>query len=388
VALSRRRFVTRSAATLGAAALAGVLAACGAPTATAPARPAASPQPVTPAAAVTSPSIATGATTAASGYGPDWKLAAPARIAVIHSGALIQAPLFVARERGLFERFNLDVSLETGNAAEVGPLMARGEIKAVATGLSAATLNLVDRDPNAYLFIAANSVIPPDGVGSVGLLARKDLYDSGQITTVADLKGRRLGVAALWDGLAYSTGALLQEGGLGFGDVERVELGSYPAVLAALKGESIEAAAVFEPLLSAAVAQGLGVVVSQKAAPGLQETFLWANRDWATQERDQAVAFLAGIVLAQRELNGKGFLDSQLAPIVEGYTKLTAGQLQQMAKPAFARNAEINAADMARYQDFFLAAPGKPLGYAQPLDLGAQVDRAAIASALQVVGRE
>src|SRR5262249_47159766 len=182
-------------------------------------------------------------------------------------------------------------------------------------------LNLVDRDPNAYLFIAANSVIPPDGVGSVGLLARKDLYDSGQITTVADLKGRRLGVAALWDGLAYSTGALLQDGGLGFGDVERIELGSYPAVLAALKGapieagsslwvlgglkgESMGAAAVFEPLLSAAVAQGLGVVVSQKAAPGLQETFIWANRDWTTQERDQGVAFLAGIVLAQRELNG------------------------------------------------------------------------------------
>src|SRR5262249_57281319 len=132
--------------------------------------------------------------------------------------------------------------------------------------------------------------------------ARKDLYDSGQITSVADLKGRCLGVAALWDGLAYSTGALLQEGGLGFADVERVELGSYPAVLAALKGESIEAAAVFEPLLSAAVAQGLGVVVNQKAAPGLQETFIWANRDWATQERDQAAAFLAGLVLSPREL--------------------------------------------------------------------------------------
>jgi len=165
-----------------------------------------------------------------------------------------------------------------------------------------------------------------------------------------------------------------------------VELGAFPAVLGALQGKTVDAAAIFEPLLSAAVAQTIAVLLSQKGASGSGETFLWANRAWATT--DQAVAFVAALILAQRLLVQKGQLDPTIEPVVEQYTHLSQPQLAHLAVPTFAPNAGLRPEDLDSYQTYFLNAAARPLSYTTALDVRQQVDTTALTNALRVVGQQ
>jgi NitT/TauT family transport system substrate-binding protein len=383
--VARRRFLGRHGAAFTAAmTLPGLLMACAAP-----AKP---PAPVpTPAASASAPPVAAPVASTAGGgvaspYAPGWKLAQPARLAVSQSGALVQTPLFVAQALGFFEQFGLDVTLSAGNPGEVGPLMSRSDVKAVILAPSVSTFNLIARDPAAFAFIAGNTIVRPDGTASLGVVARKDLFDAGAVRTVADLKGQRLGVAAAWDGLSYQTGAIIRSGGLAIDEVQLVELGSFPAVLAALEGKTVDGAVLFEPLLSVAVAQNVAVLLGQRGTPDLGETFVWANRSWATT--DEAVAFLSGLILAQRLLREKGLLDPIIEPMVEQFSRLTRPQLANLTAPAFVRDASLRADDLETYQTYFLTVAAKPLSYTAALDMRQQVDTTALTAALRVVGQE
>jgi NitT/TauT family transport system substrate-binding protein len=107
--------------------------------------------------------------------------------------------------------------------------------------------------------VADRATITP-GHGYLALLVRKDLVDSGQVRSVADLRGRKIAnQPPLYGTTSWALlEKLLQMNGLADGDVDHVALG-FADQNAALAGGTIDAASQTEPAVTAAVANGLAV---------------------------------------------------------------------------------------------------------------------------------
>src|SRR3546814_13524554 len=78
------------------------------------------------------------------------------------------------------------------------------------------------------------------------LVVRKDLYDSGEIKSAADLKGRTIAITARGQFTHLLAGKALESGGHTVDDARLVTM-SYPDMVAAFDGGSIDAAAFVEP---------------------------------------------------------------------------------------------------------------------------------------------
>jgi NitT/TauT family transport system substrate-binding protein len=88
------------------------------------------------------------------------------------------------------------------------------------------------------------------------LLPRRDLAESGQIRSIADLRGKRIAVASTRSGAEAIAHRVLLQGGVSIDEVNLVELG-YPDQLIAFANGGIDAAVIIEPTTTAAMARGL-----------------------------------------------------------------------------------------------------------------------------------
>src|SRR3546814_11385442 len=79
------------------------------------------------------------------------------------------------------------------------------------------------------------------------LVVRKDLYDSGEIKSAADLKGRTIAITARGQFTHLLAGKALESGGHTVDDARLVPL-SYPHMGAGFQGASIEPPAFVAPL--------------------------------------------------------------------------------------------------------------------------------------------
>ena len=76
------------------------------------------------------------------------------------------------------------------------------------------------------------------GFATAGLLLRKDLIDSGAYKTLADLKGRKIAMAAPGTASTTSTARALATVGLTIKDVELVYL-SFPNMVTGLQNKAV-----------------------------------------------------------------------------------------------------------------------------------------------------
>ena len=97
------------------------------------------------------------------------------------------------------------------------------------------------------------------GYGFQALMFRKDLVDSGQLRTPADLRGLRIGISARGTSGEPDIAAWLQPHGMTLDDVEMVEL-AFPEHAAALAGRTLDASMNLEPFVTFIVDQGTATI--------------------------------------------------------------------------------------------------------------------------------
>jgi ABC-type nitrate/sulfonate/bicarbonate transport system substrate-binding protein len=162
-------------------------------------------------------------------------------------------PIFLAVERGYFSSQGLDVELIPFQAvaAMTAPL-ASGELLVGAGGVTSGLFNAMVRDIPIRV-VADRNYVPVDFTGT-GWAVRKDLLDSGQVKTPADLKGLTVAMGAKGGTAETELDALLRRGGLSVSDVEVKE---FPNNLqpAAFANKSIDVAFTFDPYLTAILEQ-------------------------------------------------------------------------------------------------------------------------------------
>ncbi|HET8577344.1 MAG TPA: ABC transporter substrate-binding protein [Methylomirabilota bacterium] len=209
------------------------------------------------------------------------------------------APIFVGVEKGFFKEFGIEPELVYFQAAApIATALAAGQLEVGATGLTAALYNIVLG--GEQLWIVADKGREWPGYPLVGIVVQKELWDSGALRAVKDLKGRRIGVTQLGSTFHYHLGNILEKEGLTLADVKVVPLQAMPATVEALKGKQIDAILVPQPFPGATESQGFGKILAwagdlypwQIAAVFYSKGF--------TADRARAVAFMRGYVKASR----------------------------------------------------------------------------------------
>lgn len=235
------------------------------------------------------------------------------------------AEAFYAAQQGAFAKAGLDVTIQqaptgaaavtavVGGAAQIGYTntlaLAIAHAKGIPVVLLAPGALYRTAIPHAVLLVAADS----------------------PLRTARDLEGRTVAVAGLHDLLGISVVTWIEKNG---GDPSKVKFIEMPpaTMQAALESKRVDAAASYEPFLSAATGAGTARVFA-KPYDAIGPSFLtgawFALAPWVEQHREAAIAVARVLDQSSQYVNGHY---DELTPLISGFTKLSPETLAHMVK--------------------------------------------------------
>src|SRR5262245_61648228 len=123
-------------------------------------------------------------------------------------------PMFIAKEGGYYQKYGLDVNLAFG-AGALGVAMITGGDAVMTNSSMEQAMQASSKDPNAL--ISVGSML---NKGTFALLAAKN------ITSMKDLKGKRIAVSMVGDAVYNYTIAMIAKAGLKAKDVQWIGSGT------------------------------------------------------------------------------------------------------------------------------------------------------------------
>ena len=208
------------------------------------------------------------------------------------------APIFVGVEKGFFKEYGVDPELVYFQAAApIATALAAGQLDVAATGLTAATYNIVLGGEKLWIVADKGREWPDHRLTAI--VVRTDLHDAG-VRTAADLRGKRIAVTQLGSTFHYQIGNILEKEGMTLKDVTIVPLQAMAAALEALKGKQVDAVVLPQPFPGRAEADGFGRILAWGG-----DLFPWQiaavfySRRFAA-DRARAVSFMKGYVKSSR----------------------------------------------------------------------------------------
>ncbi|KRT74172.1 MAG: ABC transporter, substrate-binding component [Candidatus Rokubacteria bacterium CSP1-6] len=225
------------------------------------------------------------------------------------------APIFVGVEKGFFKEFGIEPELVFFQAAApIATALAAGQVEVGATGLTAALYNIVLQGEK--LWIVADKGREWPGYPLVGIVVQKELWNKGEVRSVKDLKGRRIGLTTLGSTFHFHLGNILEREGLRLADVKVIPLQAMPSTVEALKGKQVDAIMVPQPFPGTTEAQGFGKILAWAGDlyPWQIATVFYAKGFAA--DREKAMDFMKGYVKASRYYHDAVLVqkDGQIVP--------------------------------------------------------------------------
>lgn len=233
---------------------------------------------------------------------------APAQsVRVAYVPILKFATLYVAKDRGLFERYGLNVDLESvASGTEAIAFLEQGQIDVGGIAIVTSLWNGWNQGIDVRVF--APGGLEPFVNSPTKVLVRKDLFDSGAVKSAADLKGRTVAFAGgPGSGGEYLTAKALEPAGLTIRDVEIISLGNAD-IPAAFENGSIDAALLGSPYADQVEEAGTGVAVATDLVPGLMTVAFVGSGKFLTERPEVAKRFALALLDAARLMQGDDYL--------------------------------------------------------------------------------
>lgn len=234
-------------------------------------------------------------------------------------------PLWVARDKKIFEKHNVDVQLLfVMGGALVSQMLASGEIQ-VAANAPAALLSLIANGVDIAMFLGISNTSP------------FTLITQPSIKTAADLKGKRLGTARF--GGSSHVSALIALDHLKL-DPKRdniilLQTGLDPERMAALEQKGLDAAMLQRLATKTMLAKGYTQLLNMNQAKiPYQNTVLASRRDYMAAHPK--------------------VYDSFVRALIEGYAYVFNKENKQAVKEVLAKNLRLPSVDAA--EDFYAEA--------------------------------
>lgn len=196
--------------------------------------------------------------------------------------------VFVAEELGLWKKLGLTVersTLDVAGAEAIKALLAgQFELQSNAFDVYITTASV-----SADTLMLGFEMVKPEH----GLFAQKG------ITSIAQLKGKKVGIGPLTSGTTLILRTMLRANGLQDADYQAVPAGPGAAQFAAMQSGAIDATLLVHPQKLAA--QGAGFTFLGDASQFWDNPFLTVGgrRQWIQEHPKQTVAFLQGLLQAR-----------------------------------------------------------------------------------------
>ena len=293
----------------------------------------------------------------------------------------IFAPIFVALEKGYYAEQGLDVQLEPlPGGADLIALTANNQFQISAAGAGPAFWNA------SALGLPVSVIAPGHQEGhpvATPLMISKAACESGTISSVADLRGKRVSVNAR-GGTEYWLAAALGTGGLSLDDIT-VETIPFAEAVLALESGAIDAAMIGEPLATRAIQDGIAVPLTESfPIDNVLPTVIIANSDFAAERPELVTGFVVAYLKASRDLAGSGWTDPTNLAIVEEYTQVPAELAAAAVPPIYLLNGEIDPAALGLLQSFFRQQD--QLEYPEDLDPASVINPRFVDAAIEQIG--
>jgi NitT/TauT family transport system substrate-binding protein len=294
-------------------------------------------------------------------------------VRVAHVPSTLFAPLYVALENGYFREQGIAPQLEVVTAGQDAMALAgQRHLDAVVGGFAAGTFNALERGLDIRV-VGSMGTQPQIGFPSA-LMVRADLLDSRQVTSLADLRGRKVALA----GGAGSTGSYwmatkLREGSLGLRDVDIVNL-SFADMVAGFRSGAIDAALPAAPFTAEILRDKTASIFGGPIRPGASAVGTLYGPSLLQERRATGDRFFAALVRGAREVRGERYYSETNLQTFAKYTGLSVDVLQEMDRYEFDPDLRPDTETLMDMQRLFLE--GGLLRYADQLPAERVVDDA------------
>lgn len=223
------------------------------------------------------------------------------------------AGLFIALDKGYFAGQGLDVQSKVTRAsgAELLAALVAGDYDVTGAGLTVATYNAALRGTGVRLI--ADKGGNRGSLSYTWIMVRKDLIDGGRVKSVADLRGRTVGMPGVGTANWIELMMLLEKAGLRPEDVKLEKLDAPDRVSSLIAG-TVDAIIVPEPFVAKAKATGKAVELVGVGDLGMfLEAVLITTETTINQKRDPLRRFLKAYLRGVRD-----YVDNPRDPSVVG----------------------------------------------------------------------
>lgn len=319
----------------------------------------------------------------ASGFAMQARAKGKDKVSLLYLPVTDYAPFFVAQGKGYMDAYDIDLELLPKDAtAETVPMVAGGLVTAGGASWSAGVFNAAAAG-SGVVAVADFARVPVKGRSSVHFMLSPAMAQAG--TTVAGLKGKRIGILGAGAFTEYFAAQVLKTGGLTLSDVQIVNL-TVPTFGQAFANGAIDAGVVFEPFATLFEERNIAKPLAGDFARGTDLGFILVNADFLKAKEDVVVRMLAGYLRAVRHLQSGGWQDPATRAVVLKYVKIDPGLLGRIGVPTIDEAGAIDLASV-KVQEAFFRSAGK-LSYTKPLDWNTFYPSGVIAKAAALLAKE
>ena len=287
--------------------------------------------------------------------------------------SMSDAPFFLAIDNGYFKEQHIDPQFEVipSLANQVAPLSA-GQLDVASGAISAGVYNAVAR--GIPLKIVADKGRNAPRYGYNAIMVRKDLYDSGKVKSLVDLKGGTIAMIGVGSSDLSVINEAMKSVGLTFNDIKVSQL-ALPDHLIAMKNKAVEFTLTPDPFATQMVEEGVAVKLAtvDQFYPDAQQTVLIYGSKFIKDRPSVAQRFMDAYIrgirayvggLANGRIAGKN-ADQVVASLIEHGREKDAALLRKIVPVWIDPNGYVNFASVKKDFDFlkeraFIRGPVTP----------------------------
>jgi NitT/TauT family transport system substrate-binding protein len=317
---------------------------------------------------------------------------APAALITVHSSVnpaiYATLPFMLAADKGYYKAEGIDLQVKKNTSSSVTqmPLVARGDLDI--TNMVAGPALFNQRTEGFDIVIVASmSETHPGWHDGDWIMVRKDLWDSGAIRKIEDMKGHIVDGATIGSPINFLMHAALMKAGLTHADVTYgTRFHSGPDMVMALQNKAADVLPTIEPTASQMVEAGIAhrLVSDGDITPWIQNTYFVSSQKYVREHRAAVVGFLKAYLRAAQEIVTHG---PHWAPeYVDTLTRWSGIPADILSKvpgvPYYGQLGTIDVDSLARQEDLWMK-----LGLVKArVEAASLIDSSAISEARKEMG--